>query len=169
MTKQLLTNQVMPAAHEVADGNQTAVDAYVSLRRTADNVFRFVEDELGARGVTTAQYGILLELIRSGTLMLTELSDLIFRSNSTITALIDQLEANGLVKRLAHETDRRVTLVELTSAGRELMASIRGPHRYALADMLSCLSSDEMVVLRDLANRIRAHIEQLPRPGEDLA
>jgi MarR family 2-MHQ and catechol resistance regulon transcriptional repressor len=169
MTKQPLSDRLAPAADEVADGYQTAVDAYVSLRRAADSIFRCVEAELGAKGVTTAQYGILLELMRSGALMLTELSDLIFRSNSTITALIDRLEADGLVKRLAHETDRRVTLVELTPAGRELMTSIRGPHRVALADMLSCLMPDEMVLLGELVDRVRVHIEQIPCLGEDLA
>ena len=168
MSKQALSDQLVPAADELADGNQTAVDTYVALRRSADSVFRCVESELGARGVTTAQYGILLELMRSGPLMLTELSDLIFRSNSTITALIDRLEADGLVKRLAHETDRRVTLVELTPAGRELMERIRAPHRTALAAMLDCLSPGEMVLLRDLVDRIRVHIEQIPCPGEDL-
>jgi MarR family 2-MHQ and catechol resistance regulon transcriptional repressor len=168
MTKQPLSDQVLPAADGVADGNQTAVDAYVALRRAADSVFRCVETELGAKGVTTAQYGILLELMRSGPLMLTELSDRIFRSNSTITALIDRLEADGLVRRLAHETDRRVTLVELTSIGSELMERIRPPHRAALAEMLACLNPDEMVVLRELVDRVRAHIEQIPCPGEDL-
>jgi MarR family 2-MHQ and catechol resistance regulon transcriptional repressor len=168
MTKQPLSDQVVSTVDEITDGCQTAVDAYVALRRAADSVFRFVEAELGAKGVTTAQYGILLESMRSGPLMLTELSDLIFRSNSTITALIDRLEADELVKRLAHETDRRVTLVELTPAGRDLMERIRGPHRAALADMLACLSPEEMVLLRGLVDRVRAHIEQTPCLGEDL-
>lgn len=42
------------------------------------------------------------------------------RVKSTITVMISNLERHGYVQKLPCETDSRVTLVELTSAGREL-------------------------------------------------
>jgi DNA-binding MarR family transcriptional regulator len=39
---------------------------------------------------------------------------------TTITLVVDQLEQQRLVTRLAHPTDRRTTLVRLSEAGRQV-------------------------------------------------
>jgi DNA-binding MarR family transcriptional regulator len=38
---------------------------------------------------------------------------------TSVTNIVDRLEADGLVKRMPHATDRRTTLTEITEAGRE--------------------------------------------------
>ena len=144
----------------VRDDLQPAIDAYVALRRTADAVSRYVEAELGEWGVTTAQYGVLLHLMKGEALSLTDLSGLIFRSNSTLTSLIDRMERDGLVARVAHENDRRVTTVALTQKGRELLLEIRGHHRPFLAGMMSCLSPEELSHLSALLNKIERKVEE---------
>ena len=42
---------------------------------------------------------------------------MLFRSS--VTNIVDRLEADGLVKRIPHPTDRRTTLVEITETGRQ--------------------------------------------------
>ena len=42
---------------------------------------------------------------------------------TSVTNIVDRLEADGLVRRLPHPTDRRTTLAEITEAGRERRAS----------------------------------------------
>ena len=49
-----------------------------------------------------------------------ELAQLMHCDNSNITGLVDRLTERGLVERLAAEGDRRVKLVALTEAGRDL-------------------------------------------------
>ena len=151
-----LTWQVEP----VRDDLQPAIDAYVVLRRAADAVDRHVESELGEWGVTTAQYGVLLHLMKGEPLSLTDLSGLIFRSNSTLTSLIDRMERDGLVAREAHINDRRVTTVELTPKGGELLGKIRSHHRPFLADMMSCLSPEELTGIGELLNKIEHKINE---------
>jgi DNA-binding MarR family transcriptional regulator len=131
----------------------------VQLRRTADAVARYVEAELGEWRMTAAQYGVLLHLMKGEPLSLTDLSGLIFRSNSTLTSLIDRMERDGLVARVAHVNDRRVTTVALTQKGRELLLEIRGHHRPFLADMMSCLSPEELSQLGALLNKIERKVE----------
>jgi DNA-binding MarR family transcriptional regulator len=143
----------------VKDDLQPAIDTYVVLRRTADAVSRYVESELNEWGVTTAQYGVLLHLMRGEPLSLTDLSGLVFRSNSTLTSLIDRMERDGLVARADHARDRRVTTVELTSKGRELLQTIRTHHRPFLANMMSCLSNTELAQLRELLQKIEDQLE----------
>jgi DNA-binding MarR family transcriptional regulator len=60
--------------------------------------------------------GLLLEAPRP----MGELAQQMHCDNSNITGLVDRLTERGLVERLAAEGDRRVKLVALTVAGREL-------------------------------------------------
>jgi DNA-binding MarR family transcriptional regulator len=140
------------------DGLQELIDAYVSLRQTADIVNRHVESELNERGMTAPQYGILLNLATRGSMSLSDLGENIFRSNSTITSLIDRLEADGLVVREDHEQDRRITMATLTEQGLELFDGIRAPHRKYLADMMQCITQDERFLLIDYLGRIKTKI-----------
>lgn len=49
-----------------------------------------------------------------------ELAQQMHCDNSNITGIVDRLEERGLVERHAAEGDRRVKLVALTEAGREI-------------------------------------------------
>jgi MarR family 2-MHQ and catechol resistance regulon transcriptional repressor len=143
----------------VRDDLQPAIDAYVVLRRAADAVARYVEAELSEWGMTTAQYGVLLHLSRGEPLSLTDLSARIFRSNSALTSLIDRLERDSLVARTSQVKDRRVTKVELTTAGRDLLTKIRAHHRPFLADMMSCLTHGELATLSRLLSKIEHKVD----------
>src|SRR5688572_23654128 len=52
--------------------------------------------------------------------MMTELSEMMGVSPRNITVLVDGLEKERLARRVAHERDRRVTLVEITPSGKRL-------------------------------------------------
>ena len=160
MTDASTTSKLAWQVEPVRDDIQLAIDAYVQLRRTADAVARYVEAELGEWRMTAAQYGVLLHLMKGEPLSLTDLSGLIFRSNSTLTSLIDRMERDGLVARVAHENDRRVTTVALTPKGRELLHEIRGHHRPFLAGMMSCLSPEELSQLSVPLNKIELKVEE---------
>jgi len=153
---------------KVKDDLQPAIDTYVVLRRTADAVSRYVESQLNEWGVTAAQYGVLLHLMRHESLSLSDLSGLVFRSNSTLTALIDRMERDDLVVRANHASDRRVTTVELTPKGKELLLEIRAHHRPFLADMMSCLSSEDLFQLRVLLQKIEDKLEKEKCPQEAI-
>jgi DNA-binding MarR family transcriptional regulator len=49
--------------------------------------------------------------------MMRTLADGLGLSARNVTAVADALEADGLVRRVAHPTDRRATILELTDAG----------------------------------------------------
>ena len=39
---------------------------------------------------------------------------------TSVTNIVDKLEADGLVRRVPHEADRRTTLAEITAEGRDV-------------------------------------------------
>src|SRR6476659_8611004 len=70
--------------------------------------------------ITIEQWSILYHLWLQDCMSQQELCNRTFRDKPSITRLIDNLEKQKLVKRLASKTDRRINLVCLTEAAREL-------------------------------------------------
>ncbi len=62
---------------------------------------------------------------------------------STVTRLVDRLEANGLAERRQAEDDRRAVAVELTPAGEELVARMHEHRRAFMAEVLKLLDPNE--------------------------
>ncbi len=142
-------------------GYQPAIDCYRLLRNTHDLLARYVESELNAHRTSSAQYGVLVNLLKMGPCSLTELSTTIFRTSGNVTTLVDRMEADGLVERLDHAEDRRVTLVQLTEKGRRLLASLRPRHRAFLTEMMSCYPDEELDQFSQLLGRLKAQVEWL--------
>src|SRR6478735_3607982 len=65
----------------------------------------------------------------------------------TATRVLARLEEAGLVERTADPTDRRSTLVAITSSGSELLIAVRDRKDAYLAQRLDQLSPDDLVVL----------------------
>ena len=63
----------------------------------------------------TAPQGMLIGiLVRKGQMKVSDLSDEMALSNSTVSGIIDRLEKNKFVERKRSEEDRRVVMVDVT-------------------------------------------------------
>lgn len=105
--------------------------------------------------LTNSQYRLLTLLSAEQGQRLTDLSDAMLFHRSTITRLIDSLEAKGLVCRVAHSDDRRAQQVGLTAAGLEVRERARTAHETSLVERLATLSPDDQVQLGDLLEKMR--------------
>ena len=70
--------------------------------------------------MTPTQLSVLKLLQEIGDLSLGSLSKQIRAHNSTVTGIVDRMEAAGLVERARSEEDRRVWIIRLTAAGRKV-------------------------------------------------
>jgi DNA-binding MarR family transcriptional regulator len=78
-----------------------------------------LEDALGKAELSMPKYSVLNELVSAGeALSLGELASRLSCVRSNMTQLVDRLEADGLVRRVACPTDRRSVKAEITEAGR---------------------------------------------------
>ena len=90
-----------------------------SLIHAAAAVNDRLEAALGEAGLSVAKHSALSRLAEAGEpLTLGELAERLSCVRSNITQLIDRLEADGLVKRVADPADRRSVRAELTPLGR---------------------------------------------------
>jgi DNA-binding MarR family transcriptional regulator len=105
---------------DVADG----MAAVTSLVRAQQIVMARVDEALKPTGLTFSRYELLmlLSFSRSGALPMATASARLQVHPTSVTNTVDRLEAADLVKRVPHPSDRRATLIEITDAGRELVA-----------------------------------------------
>ena len=73
---------------------------------------------------------------------------------TTMTALLDKLERQGLVVRTPDPNDRRARIPVVTEAGRELQATLYHQLRLVEEQSLSRLTETERDQLRDMLRRI---------------
>jgi DNA-binding MarR family transcriptional regulator len=109
--------------------------------------------------ITPSQLSALAVLVRCGRLTLSQLADQEKVQPPTITRVVDSLLGRGLVSRTPSDEDRRVTWVSATSAGEELVASIRRRRDAYLAVRLRALSADDRAVLQRAAVLLEQLIE----------
>ena len=75
---------------------------------------------------------------------------------TTMVAIIDTLEAKGLIARRPDTEDRRRNVVELTPAGQDMLREGIAASDAAEAELLAPLSPEENLQLRDLLARVVA-------------
>lgn len=103
----------------------------------------------------------LLELARHGPLNSTELAKRLQLEKSTVSRIVGKLEGRGWVQRIPHEGDGRVTLLELTAAGRKAEAVIAEARRHRLAALLDRVPAAEREpLLRALDTLVRATLAE---------
>jgi MarR family transcriptional regulator, organic hydroperoxide resistance regulator len=75
---------------------------------------------------------------------------------TTLTSLLDRLEAGGLVARGLDSHDRRARIPLLTEAGRKVQQEVAAARDRAEAELLAAFSEQEQRLLRDLLTRLAA-------------
>ena len=98
--------------------------AATSIMRAQQIVLARVDEALRPFGLTFARYEalVLLTFSRNGSLPLGKMGERLMVHPTSVTNIVDRLEAQGLVRRTAHPTDRRTTLCEITDEGRKVGA-----------------------------------------------
>jgi DNA-binding MarR family transcriptional regulator len=95
-----------------------------SVMRVQQILLKRVEDVLRPLGLTFARYEILmlLSFTKSGAMAMKRVGSRLQVHPTSVTSAVDRLEAQGLVERRAHATDRRAVLAAITEAGRSIAA-----------------------------------------------
>jgi len=126
---------------------------------------RWLRTQAPAGGPSTSRLRLLESLQCEGAQKMSDLADALGVTPRNITALVDGLEEEGMVRRVAHPTDRRATLIELTDTAPdpvELMAA----HRAAIGELFSCLTdaerADYLALTQRLVERFRSARQPVP-------
>jgi DNA-binding MarR family transcriptional regulator len=103
-------------------GPARTMAAVTSVMRVQQILLSAVDAALRPHGLTFARYEALelLTFSRRGRLPMRVMGERLQLHPTSVTNIVDRLQADGLVRRTPHPTDRRATLVEITEAGSAL-------------------------------------------------
>jgi DNA-binding MarR family transcriptional regulator len=152
-----------------ASRNSDPVEALDTVFELAVRLTDAMQRGLGERGLNASRAEALLVLDRGGAIVQRQLGEALRCTPRYVTAIVDDLEAEGLVRRERHPTDRRATLVVLTEAGAAAAARMIEERRQAaqwlLGDVGPRSLSTFVSVARQVLDRIGAATPIEPSPG----
>lgn len=136
-----------------ANGPMAAV---TNVMRVQQILQASVDEALRPHGLTFARYEalVLLSFSKRGSLPMRMMGERLQLHPTSITNIVDRLEADKLVRRLPHPADRRTTLVELTEAGRQRLEASTTAVMDAEFGLIG-LDAQETAMLSGLLTKIR--------------
>lgn len=146
------------------DIDPRAIRLMDEMRRVSHNLYQIGESSLAASGLSYAQYRILMGLFfcerieGRDELNPSEISERQGTSRNTISALIRNLEEEGLIERHLDKEDRRRFNIRLTEAGRALVSEHASRHMCIVASCFSTLTGDEQEALIQILNKLSENI-----------
>jgi len=125
------------------------------LHRAAQRMRAALDDAARSHGLTGARDWLVLSAIRTGppeTQL--ALAHAVGLDKTTLTSLLDRLEARGLVTRALGSNDRRARIPSLTAAGMSVQRRVARARDETEAAVLCDFSDGERQSLRDLLARL---------------
>ncbi len=140
-------------------GDHSALRIWLRLLTCTQLIERRVRSGLREEFATTLpRFDLMAQLERHPEgLRMSELSRLLMVTGGTVTAIVDQLEKEGLVERFDQPDDRRAWVIRLTSAGRKSFAEMARAHEQWVVELLSGLTRREHDELLKLLAKLKSH------------
>ena len=137
-------------------GPATTMAAVTSVMRVQQILLSAVDGVLRPLGLTFARYEalVLLTFSRTSRLPMRVMGERLQLHPTSVTNIVDRLQADNLVRRVPHPTDRRATLVEITEEGSVLMERATA----AVTEIefgMTGLGCDEQKQLTELLGKVR--------------
>jgi DNA-binding MarR family transcriptional regulator len=133
-----------------------AMRAVTSIMRAHQILLADLDAMLRPYGITFSRYEALVLLMysRNGSLPLSKIGERLQVHATSVTNVIDRLEAAGLVRREPNPHDGRGTLAVLTAQGRAVATAATGDLNSARFGM-AALDGDQLREVFDLLRRLR--------------
>jgi DNA-binding MarR family transcriptional regulator len=141
-----MESEVCAAAERLAvdpAGADDPLRALVEQTAAFSSMFLRWIDAQACEGLTLPRLRLVERLHCQGPAMMRTLADELELSPRNMTALVDNLETEGLVARQPHPTDRRATMVVLTADGNRAAEAVLSPAMGAMSCLFTDLTEDQ--------------------------
>jgi len=123
-----------------------------------------VEDAIRSRlrtsfGITLPRFDLMAQLERHPDgLRMGELSKRMMVTGGNVTGIVDQLEKEKLVERVADPQDKRAFVVRLTKAGRHAFAEMAAVHEGWVAELFAGIPAADKATMIALLDTMKQHL-----------
>jgi len=153
----------------VAD--EPGIGAWRAFLQAHARITRRLDEELqAAHGLSLAEYDALLQIAHAPghRVRMNVLANRVLLSRSGITRLVDRLESDGSVERVACSTDARGQEAVLTKAGLERLRSAGGTHLEGVRRyFFERLDADDLASIEGSLGRLAGALEPDSRPTHE--
>jgi len=141
----------------------TSVETFLNLIYTYDVISSHLASKLKRSGLSRSTFNILNIISRSEKKGCPhkELSELLLVSRANVTGLVDSLARRHLVERQDSQKDRRLSIVNITEKGKELLNCAVPFYYLEMRKIVSSLSNDERDVLNKVLTKLRLRVLDL--------
>jgi DNA-binding MarR family transcriptional regulator len=139
--------------------DKTPLGTLLSILTSFEVLERYIETELMRYGASLIRFHIMSTLFKNGGEMTpSEIGESVFRANNSITAVINTLERQGVVRREPSPNDRRSVKVVITDKGWKEANRLSPVAQEVSREALSCISKEQV---EELVGTMRAVREGL--------
>lgn len=153
--------------HAAGDAHsKNALRAWIQLTKCAKRIEGHINGHfVGEHDSSLSRFDVLANLARvpRRTASTTQLSRMLLASKGNITRLLDRMEEDGLIRRTPSASDKRVSNVQMTRAGRALFARLARVHEQWTASVFSTLDNAELRRLIGLLGQLTERVGELSR------
>jgi MarR family 2-MHQ and catechol resistance regulon transcriptional repressor len=150
-------NRLMPASPNII-----AEHLFVVLHKASKAVSLFDQRSIKELGFANhSDFAVLEYLKTKGPQPVNTIGRSIMLTSGSITTAVDRIEIRGLVKRLPCPEDRRVTRVELTPKGHQLIDAAFESHAANLERLFNVLNRNERLEFLRLVKKVGKAAEAL--------
>src|SRR5580700_3944887 len=135
-------------------------ETLAEFRRTMARAFALARLKGGPHHLEFTHHMVLHPLLKRGEASQREIADEIGVTSGRVTGLIDDLEAQGVVRRVRSPSDRRKMMVSLTARGRRTHVDTHHAMSSNMGRVFEGMSDEEIQTLRTLLSRL---VPQIPR------
>lgn len=147
---------------EGCDVTETELSA-ARLRIAVARLSRRLRPTAAAGHLTATEVDVVIAAERRGPIRLSDLAAFAGLNPTMLSRLVPKLEQAGLIRRLSDDADRRVSRVEATAKGSEILDRVRSERNDLLSGLVSELDPSQrkalvgaLPVLEELAERLGA-------------
>ncbi|MHB1586094.1 MAG: MarR family winged helix-turn-helix transcriptional regulator [Acidiferrobacteraceae bacterium] len=142
------TNNVgmIPAVGEGKRGEQGHIGYLLRQAHTAHRLR--MERALADVGVTLPQFSVLTMLVAYPGASSADLARLSLLTPQTMSVIVANLERSGSISRRPHAVHRRIRTIEVTEAGRQLLAKCRSRAKATEDKLLAGVSRADQAAVR---------------------
>ncbi|MGD0780615.1 MAG: MarR family transcriptional regulator [Dehalococcoidales bacterium] len=148
--------------------DKTPLGTLLSILMSFEVLARYLEVELKSYQATLIRFNIMSTLFKNGGEMTpSEISESVFREKNSITAVINTLEREGVVRREPSTNDRRSVKVMITEKGWKEANRLSPVAQELSREVLSCLEKQEVEDLVEIMRTLRESL--LPKIAKSSA
>ncbi|MEV4114153.1 MarR family winged helix-turn-helix transcriptional regulator [Nonomuraea sp. NPDC049695] len=115
-------------------------------------------------GMSPHRVQLLIRLWRDGETSHSDLRRTLGIDGASVTRLVKEFEAEGLVGRRLDPADNRYTLAALTTAGERAAADLERSHQVYQERLLHGVAPEQREIVLSVLRRVRANIIEQERP-----